>query len=63
MFALSNVGSLLALVAYPVVIEPHLRLRVQREWWAAGFAVYAGMCGWLALRGAGVDGGGVPLRR
>ena len=51
MFALSNVGSLLALVAYPMVIEPYLRLRVQRGVWAIGFAVYAGMCGWLAVRG------------
>ncbi len=50
MFALSNVGSLLALVAYPLVIEPYWTLREQRWVWAAGFAVYAGMCGWLALR-------------
>ncbi len=55
MFALSNVGSLLALVAYPVAIEPYVTLRGQRLAWAVGFAVYAGMCGWLALRGgAGV---------
>ncbi len=51
MFALSNVGSLLALVAYPVAIEPYFALRTQRLVWAVGFAVYAGMCGWLALRG------------
>lgn len=51
MFALSNVGSVLALVAYPVVIEPYLTLRVQRLGWSLGFAVYALLCGWLALRG------------
>ena len=56
LFALSNVGSLLALVAYPVVIEPYLALRTQRLVWAAGFAVYAGMCGWLAMRGGAAAG-------
>ncbi len=55
MFALSNVGSLLALVAYPVAIEPYLTLGMQRAGWAVGFAVYAGMCGWLAVRGGGVE--------
>jgi hypothetical protein len=47
MFALSNVGSLLALVSYPVLVEPVLNLPVQRAWWGAGFALYAGLCGWL----------------
>ncbi len=51
LFALSNVGSLLALVAYPVAIEPYFALGMQRLVWAVGFAVYAGVCGWLALRG------------
>ncbi len=52
MFALSNVGSLLALLAYPLVIEPYWTLREQRWVWAVGFVVYAGLCGWLALRGS-----------
>ncbi len=51
MFALSNVGSLLALLAYPVLIEPYVNLRLQRWGWAVGFAVYALLCGWLALHG------------
>jgi len=57
LFALSNVGSLLALVAYPLVVEPYVTLRWQRVWWGAGFCVYAGLCGWLALRGGGVGEG------
>lgn len=59
MFALSNVGSLLALLAYPVVIEPYVTLRGQRLAWAVGFVVYAGLCGWLAVgRGGAADRGG-----
>ena len=50
LFALSNAGSLLALVAYPLVVEPRLTLAMQRAWWAVGFAVYAGLCGWLGWR-------------
>ena len=51
LFALSNVGSLLALVAYPTLVEPHLSLHLQRSLWAAGFFVYAVLCAFLALRG------------
>lgn len=49
LFALSNTGSLLALLAYPVVIEPYLTLRLQRTLWAAGFFVFAGLS-WLILQ-------------
>src|SRR5262245_16538409 len=39
LYAASNCGSLLALVAYPFVVEPNLRL-VEQAWvWAAGFVV------------------------
>ncbi len=37
LFALSNTGSLLALFAYPTLIEPHLTLKTQRILWSAGF--------------------------
>ncbi|WP_246153569.1 fused MFS/spermidine synthase [Terriglobus albidus] len=47
LFALSNVGSLLALLAYPVLIEPHMSLHTQRIAWAAGFVVYAALCAML----------------
>lgn len=49
LFALSNVGSLLALVVYPLLVEPYMTLAIQRDCWAAAFAVYAAMCGWLAI--------------
>jgi hypothetical protein len=44
LFALSNAGSLLALIAYPTLVEPHLTLRLQRTLWTVGFAVYAALC-------------------
>jgi hypothetical protein len=48
LFALSNVGSLLALIAYPTLVEPHLTLKLQRTLWAAGFIVYAVLCAILS---------------
>ena len=50
LFALSNVGSLLALLAYPTLVEPHLTLKLQRFLWAFGFLVYAILCAILARR-------------
>ena len=41
LFALSNLASLLALLAYPTIIEPYLSLSLQRTLWAAGVAVFA----------------------
>jgi spermidine synthase len=39
LYALSNGGSLLALLAYPVLIEPRLGLGAQRGIWAIGYAL------------------------
>ncbi|MBB5345006.1 fused MFS/spermidine synthase [Tunturibacter empetritectus] len=44
LFALSNFGSLLALIAYPFVVEPHLTLKLQRSLWSFGFLLYAALC-------------------
>jgi hypothetical protein len=59
LFVLSNAGSLLALVMYPTVVEPGLTLVSQRALWAGGFAMYAGLCGWLVW-GDGSSGGAEP---
>ena len=40
LYAASNLGSLLALVMYPVVIEPALRLRMQNHLWAIGYGAF-----------------------
>jgi hypothetical protein len=47
LFAASNAGSLVGLVAYPTLIEPNLDLVDQARWWTAGFAIFA-----LATTGA-----------
>ncbi|WP_143270776.1 spermidine synthase [Bradyrhizobium brasilense] len=41
LYALSNAGSLLALLAYPLLIEPELTLDRQSWLWSAGFAALA----------------------
>ncbi len=59
LFALSNAGSLLALVLYPTAIEPHLALAAQRKAWGCGFGVYVVLCAVIAWRARRtVDGGG-----
>src|SRR5438105_80290 len=42
LYAASNFGSLLALVAYPFVVEPNLKLVAQAWVWAIGFLVMVG---------------------
>lgn len=49
LYALSNAGSLLALLAYPLLIEPRLSLTTQRGIWAVG---YVGLVALLALAGS-----------
>src|SRR5215813_6295141 len=53
LYAASNMGSLLALVAYPVAFEPFMRLTDQAKLWSVGFYVLIVMiavCGVLAWR-------------
>jgi len=40
LFALSNVGSLVALLAYPVAVEPWFATRLQAYAWSAGAALF-----------------------
>jgi hypothetical protein len=50
LYALSNFGSFLALLSYPVVFEPLLRLRTQGEIWSVLYLVFAALCGFAAWR-------------
>lgn len=50
LYALSNVGSLLALVTYPIVFEAHTTLFQQVAGWSIAFGVFIALCGWCALR-------------
>jgi hypothetical protein len=48
LFALSNTGSMLALVTYPVLVEPRLATRHQGWIWSAGYAAFVVLCGAVA---------------
>src|SRR6185312_10551735 len=50
LYALSNFGSLLALLTYPVLIEPNFSLRTQTLAWSVGFLVFVVVCGVIASR-------------
>ena len=58
LYALSNLGSMLALLSYPVVIEPSLTLHHQAITWSVAFAVFVVLCiwtGWRSQRTAGTQ--------
>ncbi|MEO8145260.1 MAG: fused MFS/spermidine synthase [Betaproteobacteria bacterium] len=48
LFAVSNLASLLALIGYPLLVEPFFDSRQQVVWWSALFAVFALLCAGLA---------------
>ena len=50
LYALSNVGSLLALVSYPLYFETHFTRKTQAGLWVWGLVVYVIACGCCALR-------------
>lgn len=55
LFALSNLGSLLALFSFPILVEPMLATRTQALSWSAFYAVFVLLCAlvaWTALRTA-----------
>jgi hypothetical protein len=54
LYALSNAGSLIALISYPFVFEPALRLGLQVKLWSAGYGVFAALCAYTALRTVGI---------
>ena len=50
LYSLSNLGSLLGLLAYPALVEPLLTLRAQGWLWSIGFALFGLFAVWIALR-------------
>jgi hypothetical protein len=60
LYAASNLGSLAALIGYPFVIEPRLKLATQNHAWSAGYALLLALvagCAWVAWRGSGREAG------
>jgi spermidine synthase len=53
LYALSNLGSLVGLLGYPVLIEPFVPWRHQALGWAAAYAGFVGFSTLAALRAAG----------
>jgi hypothetical protein len=50
LYALSNVGSLLALLSYPFLFEREFDLTGQSRLWSAGFIAFAFLCAFAAWR-------------
>src|SRR5260370_21296804 len=51
LYALSNTGSLLGLLSYPFLVEPHFGLVVQGWAWAAGYGLFL-VCYYFSARSA-----------
>jgi hypothetical protein len=50
LYALSNLGSFLALLSYPFLVEPWVRLHTQAWIWSSLYAGFTMLCGWTAWR-------------
>jgi len=50
LYALSNIGSLLGLIAYPLLVEPALTLQWQGWAWAGGYLLFVAIASFTALR-------------
>jgi hypothetical protein len=50
LYGASNLGSMAALLGYPAIIEPHLRLGEQSWAWSGGYALLVILIGLAALR-------------
>src|SRR6266404_7931066 len=50
LYALSNLGSLLALISFPFVFEPNLTRKTQAIVWSCGLGLFVILCGRCAWR-------------
>lgn len=50
LYALSNIGSLLALLSYPFFFEVKFTRQEQSTFWSVGLLLFVGFCGWCAWR-------------
>jgi hypothetical protein len=50
LYALSNVGSLGALLTYPFVVEPAMTTSMQGNVWSAAFIIFAAFCAVLTIK-------------
>lgn len=50
LYAISNIGSLLGLVSYPLLVEPLFTLPVQGWMWSIGYLCYVGFALWGTIK-------------
>ena len=50
LFALSNFGSLIGLLAFPFAVEPFATSTTQSMVWSAAYALFVGVCSWSAWK-------------
>jgi len=58
LFALSNFGSMLALISFPFLVEPRLTSRQQAYMWSAAYVAFAILCAaaaWISRAGKNVQ--------
>jgi SAM-dependent methyltransferase len=60
LYAASNLGSLVALLGYPLLVEPFVSLRVQRVVWSVGYLLYLGLLVKAAPRAAAAPAPAAP---
>ncbi len=60
LFALSNLASIVALLAYPVLVEPRIGTTHQLLSWSGAYAVFAGLCAFLAIRAGAPSANAAP---
>jgi len=64
LFALSNLASMLALLGYPIALEPWVTTRFQSYGWSVAYVIFAFLCaacGWFSVRGTHLRGDPAPL--
>jgi len=50
LYALSNAGSMFALISYPILFEPVFGTKQQASLWSIGYAVFVVLCGVTAMK-------------
>src|SRR5581483_3250111 len=58
LYALSNVGSMFALLSYPFLFEPVFGIRRQASIWTIGYGLFAALCAYTAFR----SGSATPVK-
>ncbi len=62
-YALSNAGSMLALLTYPVLVEPYVRTRHQAIGWSVAYGLFAALCGLVAFSTSSTNERGHPAEQ